>query len=73
MRIVFFGQGLSVGMGGLPSALVGLGLFGGAGVGTALLGMIIPVFGYSSAFLLFGLSMIGIMILFIRAGEVFAL
>ncbi|ACL15616.1 MFS transporter [Methanosphaerula palustris] len=55
---------------GLPSALVGLGLFGGAGVGTALLGMIIPVCGYSAAFLLFALGMVGILILFIRAGEI---
>lgn len=51
---------------GLPSALVGLGLFGGAGVGTAFMTALIPAFGYSGSFLLFIGGIIGITLVSLR-------
>lgn len=54
---------------GLPSALVGLGLFGGAGMGTALMGILIGISGYPGPLLLFAAGMFGIVIVSILIPE----
>jgi len=48
---------------GLPSALVGLGLFGGAGIGTACMGILIGLFGYSGSTMIYAMGVSGIILL----------
>nr|WP_319539297.1 MFS transporter [uncultured Methanospirillum sp.] len=48
---------------GLPSALVGLGLFGGAGIGTACMGILIGLFGYSGSTMIYAAGVFGIILL----------
>ena len=47
---------------GLPSALIGLGLFGGGGVGTYYMGNLITVCGYSESTILYSVGLGGILI-----------
>ncbi|HWQ63477.1 MAG TPA: MFS transporter [Methanospirillum sp.] len=51
---------------GLPSALVGLGLFGGAGIGTVCMGTLIEIFGYCESAIIYAAGVSG-MILFTLA------
>ncbi len=48
---------------GLPSALVGLGLFGGAGIGAACMGILIGLFGYSGSTIIYAMGVSGIILL----------
>ena len=43
---------------GLPSALIGLGLFGGGGLGTAFGGWLLPKWGYGGLWLGFGAGLL---------------
>ncbi|WP_245926518.1 MFS transporter [Methanospirillum lacunae] len=47
---------------GLPSALVGLGLFGGAGIGTACMGTLIGFFGYCESAIVYTAGIFGIIL-----------
>lgn len=47
---------------GLPSALVGLGLFGGAGIGTVCMGILIGIFGYCESTIIYTTGIFGIIL-----------